>query len=48
MLDCSIDYQTSIGSEASEIASGASAEFQRHHRFNVGLVIDQLRILAGH
>ena len=48
MLDCSIDSHTSIESVTSEIASDSGSEFQRHHRFNVGLVIDQLRTLASH
>lgn len=46
MLDCSVASQAPEEPEAGEIGPGSGAGFQRHHRFNVGLVIDQLRALA--
>jgi hypothetical protein len=47
MLDCSLASQPPAEPHAREIIPGAGAGFQRQHRFNVGLVVDQLRALAG-
>ena len=47
MVDCSLASQAPQEPEAGEIAPGPGACFQRHHSFNVGLVIDTVRDLAG-
>jgi len=47
MVDCSVASQAPEEPEAGEIGPVKSAGFQRHHRFDVGLVIDTMRDLAG-